>query len=237
MKWTAVHCGVFGEPQGFYDERYSNALTGRMADFGHTVEYVHDDDMPEALRYRGNWGMLSLYNPDLDAGTNGVIYAIGIDTVFLKDPALVRDALDEAHAESGADIIGSVCASDGLFNTNGLQIVQGSPGAMAVWNAALENDFFVPRGLKRGPMPDRLVEHKVVRRFAYKYTSTYRTGLVQSYKSHIGKFPRKHIGHPPLEDIVGFAFHGHPNPHEVLADKSWPLQDIIMENWGKYAGY
>jgi hypothetical protein len=226
---------VFGKPEGFYDERYVRACTGRMADFGHTVTYIHDEDMPEALRYRGNWGMLSLYNPDLDIDTDGVIYAQGIDTVFLKDPENIRAALDEV-GETGVDIVGSVCASDGKFNTMGLRIVRGSPGAMAIWEAAKEHDFFRPRGLYVGAGGDRLVEHKAVRRFAGQHTGTMRTGLVQSYKAHIGKFPRRYMGEPRIEDITALAFHGHPNPHEVL-EGDWPLQDLIMEHWGRHAGY
>jgi hypothetical protein len=227
MIWTFVHCGVYGKPEGFYDERYTKALEGRMADFGHTVEFVGDKDMPEPLRYRGAWGMLSLYNPDLRAGNaNGCVYAMGLDTVILQDPQRIADALDDV----GTDIVGCVCPSDGQFNTMVLRIRRGSPGAREVWDAATKRGFF-PKAKKP------FVEHKAVRRFAGNNVGCMRTGIVQSYKSHIGTFPRNHTREHKLEDLAALVFHGEPNPHDVCEDKTAPLHDVVMQNWGRYAGY
>lgn len=53
--WTFVRCGIDGKPDGVYDERYEQAAIGALAALGDRAEFVHDEDMPEPLRYRGSW--------------------------------------------------------------------------------------------------------------------------------------------------------------------------------------
>jgi hypothetical protein len=222
--WTFVHCGVYGKPEGFYDERYTQAAIRRLGEMGRRVEFVTDDDMPKALRYRGSWGMLALYNPELEIGNDdGVIYAAGLDTVFLRDIERIEHGLDA----TGADIAGSRCPSDGHFNTMVLRIRRGSESARAVWDAVSANGFNYKKPA---------VEHKLVRRFSPS-VGIMENGIVSSYKVQTARFPATHTGHWSVSDLSALVFHGFPKPHEVCEDaEQFELHDVVMEHWGVYAG-
>jgi hypothetical protein len=220
--WTFVRCGIGGKPEGVYGENYETAARKRLESLGDSAQFVHDADMPEALRYRGSWGMLALYNPALNiADDNGNIYVAGLDTVFLRDLDRLAGALNEVDA----DVVGNKCFGDGGFNSMVLRIRHGSPGAVRVWETLVAENF----------KPRERCEHYFMRR-ACPSLGTMETGHIESYRGHVGSFRRlDHVPAVPLDDVCALVFHGRPKPHEVATDSKYLLHELVRENWGDYA--
>jgi hypothetical protein len=226
--WTFVRCGIDGKSDGVYDKDYETAIAANIDEVSegkHRAEFVHDIDMPGALRYRGSWGMLALYNPDLDIGNkDGNIYFAGIDTIFLRD----MDRLVETMRDIDKDIVGNRCPSEGTFNTMVGKIRRGSPGALHVWNHCLKLNF---------DFPPRPTEHKIVRELAKDYIGLIPDGLVESYKLHIGAFFSREVQRQKnLDNVCALAFHGKRKQKDLCEWKEAPLRDLVIENWGRHIG-
>ncbi|MCP4898903.1 MAG: hypothetical protein GY906_18175, partial [bacterium] len=223
--WTFVYCGKDGDPSGgVYNARYLLAAESGLAVHGRRAEFITDDDLPEPLRYRGSWGMLGFYNPDLDIGNpNGSIYAAGLDTAFIRN----LDELEAALDACPADIAGVRCFVDGKFNTQVIRVRRGSEGARKLWAAGVACDF---------QFHDRC-EHRAIRRIAGEHTGTIPDHLTESYKLYTrhAVFPER--DRQELDDISALVFHGVPRPHDVCEDTAAPLHDFVMKHWGRYAGY
>jgi len=220
--WTFVRCGINGRADGVYGEEYERAHIRRLAEMGDRAEFVHDEDMPEPLRYRGSWGMLALYNLDLKIGNDdGNIYVAGLDTVFLRDLDKMADALDAVDA----DVVGAPCFGDGEFNSMVLRIRRGSRGARSIWSALVNRDF----------NPRERCEHYFVRR-ACSSLGVMEHGYVESYRGHLGKFKRqRHMPAVDLDKACALVFHGPVKPHDVANNETVRLHDLVRENWGNYA--
>lgn len=220
--WTFLRCGNNGNPIGDYGPQYEPALRGNLKEVSHgecDAEFIHDEDLPEGLRYGGWWTLMGLYNPDADIGNeDGNIYTGGTDTVFLRDIDKVMKTMDEMPE----DIVGSRCFAGGGFNTMLLRIRKGSPGAVKVWEACKAKNF---------KMDPRYPEFKFVRDCAAGHTAILPDELTASYKQCAGMFPET-VRKSDVGTANVMVFHGHPRPHEVTP--GMPHEELIYSLWGKF---
>jgi hypothetical protein len=225
--WTFVRCGIHGNPKGVYGPEYEDGIRGNMARVspGDTCEFIHDEDMPEALRYRGSHGCLAIYDPDLEIGNDdGNIYFLDLDSLIVGPLDRMADAMNAVSK----DIVGNICPSDGQMNTMAVRVRRGSRGALAVWNNIKALGF---------DLPVRPVEHKLVRRYGGNYTGMMADGCIESYRIFKKEWGPKFVMWHPLESVCAIAFHGPIKQAQICADKDAPLHTEVMDLWGRYAGY
>lgn len=220
--WTFIRCGKDLRPAGDYGEEYETATGESVRAVGGTPEFLHDEDMPGWLQRRGWWGMMQLYNPEGKMGNpNGVIYAAGLDTVFLRDLPRLERALDAVDK----DIVGVRCFSRGKFNDMVLRIRRWSDGALKVWDALTKQMEFLG-------MEHRFVEHE-----AAGHVGWIPDEYVDSYKLQVGLFP-DHIRKPQdMDRICALVFHGRPRPLDVCNQLASPMREVVVDHWGRYLGY